>query len=130
MDPTPTLHLPELFTDADGRARWRDRAVPLAEGTAATRLSPLAPSGGWQLRQSPPGFASAFHCTGTPQWLIVLAGCMEIRLQDGSTRRFDPGQGFYSNDTLPPGASFDPGLHGHASRQVGVEALVTMFVRA
>lgn len=119
-----------LFTDDDGRARWREEPVPLAEGTAAARLSALMPSGGLQLRMSPVGFRSDFHCTTTPQWVFILGGCMEIGLQDGSSRLFLPGQHFFSADTLPAGAVFDPAVHGHWSRQVGSEPLVTAFVRA
>ena len=119
-----------LFTDTDGRARFREEDVALDEGTPAARLSTLMASGGYQLRESPVGFRSEFHCSGTPQWLFVLQGQMEIGLQDGSTRRFVPGQHFYSTDTLPEGATFDPQIHGHWSRQVGAEPLVTLFVRA
>jgi hypothetical protein len=54
---------------------------------------------------------------------------MEIGLQDGSSRIFQAGQCFYSNDTLPPGAAFDAKLHGHWSAQVGDESLVTVFIR-
>lgn len=118
-----------LFTDTDGRAKFRDETVALTEGTSAAQLSPLMPSGGYQLRQSPVGFRSVFHCTGTPQWLFVLQGQMEIGLQDGTRRVFGPGAHFYSNDTLPAGAVFDPALHGHCSRQLGDEPLVTAFVR-
>lgn len=129
-DDTPQLTAPELYTGEDGRARFRDRPLPLAEGTPMTRLSALAPSSGWQFRRSPVGFASDVHCTTAPQWLVVLQGQMEIGLQDGSTRVFGPGQCFYSNDTLPPGAAFDAAVHGHRSRQVGDEPLATLFVRA
>ena len=118
-----------LFTDTDGRARFREETLSLSEGTPAARLSPLMASGGLQLRESPVGFRSEFHCTGAPQWLFVLRGQMEIGLQDGSVRVFGPGQHFYSADTLPEGASFDPTLHGHRSRQIGDEPLVTLFVR-
>lgn len=118
-----------LFTDTDGRARFREDTVELCEGTPATRLSPLMPSGGYQLRQSPVGFSSTFHCTGAPQWLFVLSGRMEIGLQDGSSRTFAPGEHFYSADVLPEGATFDATVHGHRSRQVGDEPLVTLFVR-
>ena len=119
-----------LETGADGFARFRDVAVALPQGTPASRLTALAPSGGWQLRRSPPDFASSFHCTGEPQWLVVLQGQMEIGLRDGSARTFGPGEFFYSGDTLPAGAAFDDAIHGHRSRAVGGEPLVTMFVRA
>jgi hypothetical protein len=118
-----------LFTDRDGRARFREEPVPLDEGTPQARLSALMPSGGLQLRESPVGFRSDFHCTSTPQWVFILRGRMEIGLQDGSARVFGPGEHFVSADTLPPGATFDPAVHGHRSRQVGVEPLVTAFVR-
>jgi hypothetical protein len=131
MHPThDTLSQTILYTDAQGRAQFKDELLALSEGTPAARLSPLAASGGYQFRQSPVGFRSDFHCTTTPQWLVVLSGAMEIGLQDGSVRVFKAGERFYSNDTLPAGAVFDAKLHGHCSRQVGDVPLVTVFIRA
>jgi hypothetical protein len=127
--PVPAFTKVVLFTDADGRARFRDEKLDLTEGTPESALSPLAASGGFQLRHSPVGFRSAFHCTAAPQWVFILGGQMEIGLQDGTSRRFGPGEHFYSADLLPAGAAFDPNLHGHWSRQVGPAPLVTLFVR-
>jgi hypothetical protein len=118
-----------LFTDADGRARFREESVALGEGTPQSRLSALLPGNGLQLRESPVGFRSEFHCPGMPQWVFILRGRMEIFLQDGSSRVFAPGEHFYSADTLPAAAVFDAAVHGHWSRQVGDEPLVTLFVR-
>ena len=118
-----------LFTDADGRARYREEPIALSEGTPQAMLSPLLASGGYQLRHSPVGFRSQFHCTVTPQWVFIVGGQMEIGLQDGSSRVFKPGEHFHSSDVLPDGATFDPKVHGHWSRQVGDEPLVTLFVR-
>jgi hypothetical protein len=118
-----------LFTDTDGRARFREEAIPLTEGKPQARLSALMPSGGLQLRHSPVGFRSEFHCTETPQWVFILGGMMEIGLQGGTSRIFKPGEHFFSADVLPAGATFDPAVHGHWSRQVGPEPLVTAFVR-
>ena len=119
-----------LYTDTDGRAGFRESTIALTEGSANAALSPLMPSGGCQLRMSPIGFQSSFHCTTTPQWVFILSGQMEIFLQNGSSRLFGPGQHFFSADTVPTGATFDPTLHGHWSRQVGPDPLVTAFVRA
>ena len=128
-DPMDTFTRTVLFTDTDGRARFRDEPVALNQGTEASRLSALLPASGLQLRRSPVGFQSAFHVTTTPQWVFILQGQMEIRLQDGSSKTFGPGEHFFSTDTLPPGTAFNPQLHGHASRQVGDQPLVTAFVR-
>ncbi len=118
-----------LFTDTDGRARFREEAIALSEGKPQAMLSALMRSDGYQLRHSPVGFRSEFHCTGSPQWVFILEGRMEIGLQDGSSRVFGPGQHFYSADGLPEGSEFDPAVHGHWSRQVGPDPLVTLFVR-
>ena len=119
-----------LFTDTDGRAKFREKALSMPEGNPQAMLSKLQPSGGYQMRHSPVGFRSQFHCTTTPQWVFILSGVMEIGLQDGSSRTFAAGESFYSDDMLPAGATFDPKIHGHWSRQVGDKPLVTLFVRS
>lgn len=126
----PTFRQVILETGADGRARFREAELALTDGSDAARLTPLAPSAGWQLRRSPLGFRSAVHCTTSPQWVFILGGAMEIGLPNGGSRVFHPGEHFYSADTLPEGARFDPAVHGHWSRQVGPEPLVTLFLRA
>jgi hypothetical protein len=118
-----------LFTDPFGVARFKNEVLALGEGKPQARMSALLPSEGYQLRESPVGFRSDFHCTGAAQWVFILQGQMEIGLQDGSTRLFGPGQHFYSADLLPEGAEFNPKVHGHCSRQVGDQPLVTLFLR-
>ena len=119
-----------LFTDTDGRARFREEAISLDQGTPQAMLSALMPSQGLQLRRSPVGFRSQFHVSSHIQWVFILQGQMEIGLQDGTSKVFGPGQHFYSADLLPEGAVFDSQVHGHWSRQVGADELVTVFVRA
>lgn len=118
-----------LFTDTDGRARFQEEQIPLDQGTPQSMLSQVFASGGYQLRHSPVGFRSQFHCSGHTQWCFILQGQMEIGLQGGQSRIFKPGEHFYSADLLPDGAVFDPTIHGHWSRQVGADPLITLFVR-
>ena len=98
----------ELQTGEDGRARFREEDIALDQGTPAALLSARLPASSVQFRRSPVGFTSDFHCTPTPQWVFVLSGMMEIGLQDGSIRRFGPGDHFLSADVLPQGAVFRP----------------------
>jgi hypothetical protein len=119
-----------LITNSKGVAEFQDEPVALSEGSPQSMLSALMASGGAQLRRSPIGFRSQFHCTEKPQWVFILRGQMEIGLQDGRSRMFSPGQHFYSADVLPPGANFDAKVHGHWSRQIGPEPLETLFVRS
>ena len=118
-----------LFTDTDGYARFKTESVALDQGSPQSSLSALFASGGYQLRTSPVGFRSEFHCTTTPQWVFILGGQMEIGIQGGESRIFKPGEHFYSADLLPEGATFNPAIHGHWSRQVGDAPLATLFLR-
>jgi hypothetical protein len=118
-----------LFTDTDGRARFREEEISLDQGSPQSRLSKVLPAMGLQLRKSPVGFRSQFHVSTQAQWVFILQGVMEIGLQDGSSKVFNAGEHFYSADLLPPGAVFDSQVHGHWSRQVGDEELVTVFVQ-
>ena len=118
-----------LYTGDDGRAAFREEALALDQGKPQALLSAMLPASGLQLRHSPVGFRSQFHCTPHPQWVFILSGQMEIGLQGGVSRVFGPGEHFYSADVLPDGASFDATVHGHWSRQLGSEPLATLFVR-
>jgi hypothetical protein len=126
---TPVFRRIVLYTADDGRAQFREEPIDLDRGTEAARLSAPLPASGCQLRQSPVGFRSPFHCTVTPQWVFILRGRMRIGLHDGSSRTFVPGEHFFSADRLPEGAVFDPAVHGHWSAQDGDEPLVTLFVQ-
>ena len=118
-----------LFTDTDGKARFKEETMAMGEGTVQSQLTGVLSAEGYQLRYSPVGFRSQFHVTGKPQWVFILSGQMEIGLQDGSSRIFSAGDHFYSADTLPEGATFDASVHGHWSRQVGEEPLRTLFLK-
>ena len=117
-----------LFTDRDGRAKFRDEEIPLTEGNPQSMLSKILPSSGYQLRYSPVGFRSQWHCTPNPQWVFILRGEMEIGVRDAN-RMFKPGEHFYAADLLPAGATFDAALHGHWSAQRGKDPLVTLFLK-
>ncbi|MGA0343958.1 MAG: hypothetical protein ACO3RT_08195 [Arenicellales bacterium] len=119
-----------LYTDDNGRSQFREEPIALSEGTSTVQLSALQASDGFQVRQSPVGFASNFHCTDITQFVFILSGEMEISLQDGRSRTFKPGQHFLSADHLPKDAVFDPSVHGHRSRQIGSNPLITLFVRS
>jgi hypothetical protein len=117
-----------LFTDSDGRAKVREEKIDLNEGTPQAALSRVFSCSGYQLRESPVGFRSEWHCTPKPQWVFILRGEMEIGVRDGS-RVFRAGEHFFSADTVPEGATFDPKTHGHWSAQRGRDPLVTLFVK-
>ncbi|HTM59691.1 MAG TPA: hypothetical protein VL199_04965 [Burkholderiales bacterium] len=117
-----------LYTDGDGRAKFKQEEIALTEGNPQSMLSKVLASSGYQLRHSPVGFRSQWHCTPAPQWVFILKGEMEIGVRDGS-RVFKPGEHFYAADLLPSGATFNADLHGHWSAQRGKDPLVTLFLK-
>lgn len=118
-----------LYTGRDGRAKFREEKIALPDGNPQAMLSQIFAASGYQLRHSPIGFRSQWHCTPKPQWVFILAGEMEIGLQDASSRVFRPGEHFFSADTLPEGATFDAKVHGHWSAQRGPRPLETLFLK-
>jgi len=118
-----------LETGLDGRSRWREEPLLLHERKLGLFLSDAQNGGNVQLRYSPVGYCMDFHPTANPQWTFVLSGSLEIGLQDGSARVFQKGDFFFSEDTVPVGMTFDPNLHGHNSRQLGNEPVVTALIR-
>jgi hypothetical protein len=118
-----------LYTGTDGRAQFREEVLALEQGSPQSMLSELFASGGYQLRTSPVGFRSQFHCSDYTQWVFILSGEMEIGIYGGVSKVFKPGEHFYSADLLPDGQTFNPEVHGHWSRQVGPYPLITLFVR-
>jgi hypothetical protein len=118
-----------LYTGTDGRAQFREEVLALEQGSPQSMLSELFASGGYQLRTSPVGFRSQFHCSDCTQWVFILSGEMEIGIHGGVSKVFKPGEHFYSADLLPDGQTFNPEVHGHWSRQVGPYPLITLFVR-
>ena len=130
MRSTPAFTKVILECGPDGRSRFREEAVALDEAKPGLFLSARLPGGEVQLRESPPGYSMDFHPTITPQWTFVLSGALEIGLPDGTRRVFRSGDVLYSTDTVPPGVTFDPKVHGHDSRTVGEEPVVAVLVRA
>lgn len=119
-----------LFTDNDGLSKFREESIDFDEGNELLQKTRFEEAEGLQFRFSPVGFRSPMHWTHVPpQWVFVLSGAMEIGLADGSTRVFIAGEHFISADTPPEGVVMDPAKHGHWSRQLGNQPLVTLFVR-
>ena len=67
-----------LFTDTDGKAKFKEETIAMAEGNPQSQLTEIFSAEGYQLRYSPVGFRSQFHVTGKPQWVFILSGQMEI----------------------------------------------------
>jgi quercetin dioxygenase-like cupin family protein len=86
-------------------------AIPYAEQT------PLQPATGVILTQMAPEAFVDWHNAPRRQYVITLAGRVEIGLGDGSLHRFGPGETILAED-----------LKDHTTRAVGDEPRVMMIV--
>jgi hypothetical protein len=99
------MKVTRIYTGDDDRSHFEELDVPMAAGTVG-RLSELVPSEGIFFRE-PEGSGAAdfidFHRAPRRQFVIHLAGCVEIEIGDGETRRFGVGDILLADDTTGQG---------------------------
>jgi hypothetical protein len=91
-----------IYTGADGRSHFEDLDIPLKPGSYGA-LSDLVPSSGVIFRETPVGGALDFHVAPRRQFVITLAGLVEVECGDGTKRRFGPGDIMLADDTTGQG---------------------------
>ena len=97
-----------IYTGADGRSHFEDLDIPLKPSGYGS-LSDLVPSSGVIFRETPLGGALDFHVAPRRQFVITLAGLVEVECGDGTKRRFGPGDIMLADDTTG---------QGHITREV------------
>ena len=95
-----------LYTGGDGQAHFEDLNVPAGE----TETIALMPGADMNFRSFPDGSFSDWHTAPRVQYVIVLAGQMEIGIGDGTKRVLDPGDILQVEDVTG---------QGHTTRSVG-----------
>jgi hypothetical protein len=96
------MKIARIYTAADGRSHFEDLEVPLAPAHYG-RLSDLVPVGGVVFRETPVGGALDFHVAPRRQFVVTLAGVVEVECGDGTRRRFGPGDIMLADDTTGQG---------------------------
>ena len=97
-----------IYTGADQRSHFEDLDIPLKPGNYGS-LSELVPAEGVIFRETPVGGALDFHVAPRRQFVITLAGLVEVECGDGTKRRFGPGDIMLADDTTG---------QGHITREV------------
>lgn len=103
-----------LYTGSDGESHIETLTL-----TARPGLASLAPAAGILFREVPAGDFLDWHPAPRRQWVIILAGQLEIGLGDGTLRRFGPGDARLVEDTTG---------RGHTTRVVGAEPCLMAYV--
>ena len=114
-----------LYADAAGESHFEDRAAPLASVDFSPPAPPVdasAPEAASRLLflSVPVGWAGEWHPVPRRQWILYLAGDIEVEASDGEVRRFGPGSAMLIEDTTGK---------GHRSRVVGDTAALLAVVQ-
>jgi quercetin dioxygenase-like cupin family protein len=113
-----------LYCDADGMSHFADLKITLSPSDYAPPAPPIEvseriPASRAVLFSMPAGWFGDWHPTPHRQLYVNLSGRLEVRVSDGETRVFAPGDLVLVEDLLAP---------GHTTRAVGDEPSTGIFV--
>jgi quercetin dioxygenase-like cupin family protein len=103
-----------IYTGADNQTHFQD----LDADTFATLASKVG-EGAVRVNQGPAKSFSDFHNAPRRQYVVIMAGAMEIEIGDGATRQLGPGDVLVAEDLTGK---------GHITRGVGEDPRITLTV--
>ena len=112
------MKIHNLYTDAAGESHFRDIEVDWVEATATGKLSQRLPATGIMLRETTADFEDSWHRAPRRQYVISLAGGVEITVSDGEARQIGPGEIVLVEDTTGK---------GHKTKSSGATPRYTIF---
>ena len=104
----PVTKIVRVYKGIDERSHFEDLSVPMGEfrlGTLFSYKSAMVPVTGVVFRQNPLEGSTDFHTPPRRQFVITLSGAVELKVGDGSSRVFGPGDILFAEDTTGEGHS-------------------------
>ncbi len=95
-----------VYTGDDGRSHFEDLYLPMDEfrlGTLFSYKTQMVPVKGVVFRENPLDGSPDFHTPPQRQFVITLSGAVELKVGDGSSRVFGPGDVLFAEDTVGEG---------------------------
>jgi quercetin dioxygenase-like cupin family protein len=112
------MRLYRLYSGEDQQSHLEELKMSFTPGPIADQTA-LQPATGVIFTRMAPGAFVDWHNAPRRQYVITLAGGVEIGLGDGTTHRFGPGEGILAEDLTGK---------GHTTRAVGDEARIMMII--
>jgi quercetin dioxygenase-like cupin family protein len=103
-----------VYTGADNQTHFEDLDLE-----AFATLAPKVGEGPIRLNRGPAKSSSDFHNAPRRQYVVIMAGTMEIEIGDGSKRQLGPGDVLVAEDLTGK---------GHIMRGVGEDPRITLAV--
>ncbi len=93
------MNIARIFADEKGESHYQDIEVAtVSTGSLGSMAEPL-PVTSMILRENAPGYDFDWHVAPRRQYIVMLAGFVEIQVSDGETRTFAPGDIVLVEDT-------------------------------
>jgi hypothetical protein len=100
------MKVTRIYTGDDGRSHFEELAIPMSESPAAGLMSGVVPTDGIFFREpagdGPSDFLD-FHVAPRRQFVIHMAGRVEIETGSGEKRQFGIGDILLADDTTGQG---------------------------
>ena len=113
------MKVTRLYTGSDGESHFEDFDIPLKNEGNIGRLSESVKATGIIFRETDGDYNYDWHNAPCRQFVIMLAGQVEIEIGSGEIRCFKPGDILLAEDTTG---------RGHISRAVDNKPRKTIFV--
>ena len=108
-----------VYAGSDGRSHFEEIAPALAPRGDQSASGELIPGSGIVVRRFEPSRSNPWHHAPGRYAVFTLAGAVDIEIGDGTVRRLGPGDVLIAEDLTG---------QGHATREVGPEPRVSIFV--
>lgn len=112
------MKIVRLYTGDDNESHFEDVDVEL-NVAGRVQASVIQPTHGIVFRSAPANHWSDFHPVPKRQYVITLAGEVEIETGDGTIRRFGPGDVMLAEDITG---------RGHITRVIGAQPRHYVFI--
>lgn len=112
------MKIMRIYTGADNESHFEEKAVDL-KLSGNMEVSEQEPAIGLFFRRAPSGHLNDFHPAPRRQYIITLAGEVEIETGDGTIKRFGRGDIMLADDTTG---------RGHITRVIGNEPRVYVTI--
>lgn len=108
-----------VYTGSDGTSHFEDVAPRFERQDATSEIAELVPGSGIMIRRFAPTRSNPWHHAPGRYAVFTLTGATDIEIGDGTVRRLGAGDILIAEDLTG---------QGHATREVGPETRVSIFV--
>ena len=119
MATMPAMAIIRVYAGSDGQSHFEEIQPRWEPRADRSETAELIPGSGIVIRRFEPTRSNPWHHAPGRYAVFTLGGAVDIEIGDGTVKRLGPGDILIAEDLIG---------QGHATREVGPEARVSIFV--